>query len=209
MTENIKQISQFGQDIEVLNFYKNKKNGFFVEIGASDGKRFSNTYLLEKSFNWEGICSEPIPSIFKRLCKNRPNSKCSDYAVYNESNKEVIFDIASSCSLFSGISNHITTYKKRVDSNKVQIKVKTITLNDLLEKYNAPSFIDYLSIDTEGTEYEILQNVDFEKYTFGLIDVENNNEENKRSLIKEILIKNGYIYLKELGCDDLYKHKSI
>lgn len=79
--------SQLSQDLEVLKFYNEKKNGFFIEIGANDGNILSNTYLLEKSYNWKGICVEPIPDKFKLLCENRPNSLCYDYAVYNKSNK--------------------------------------------------------------------------------------------------------------------------
>ena len=74
--------SQLGQDLEVIKFYNNKENGFFIEIGASDGIILSNTYLLETQYKWKGICYEPIPNNFKKLVKNRPNSICYDKAVY-------------------------------------------------------------------------------------------------------------------------------
>lgn len=201
--------SQIGQDLEVLKFYNNKKNGFFIEIGASDGIELSNTYLLENMFDWKGICVEPIPNRFNLLCKNRPNSLCYDYAVYNVSNKHVIFDIANNYDLLSGISEYIDCYKHVVDSNKKQIVVNTISLNDLLEKSNAPSFIDYLSLDTEGSELEILKSVDFQKYTFGLIDVEHNFSESKRKDIHSLLTSNGYHFLRENKWDDCYKHSSL
>jgi FkbM family methyltransferase len=198
--------SQLNQDLNVLKFYNNKTNGFFIEIGASDGITLSNTYLLEKEYKWKGICVEPIPKQFQLLCKNRPNSSCSDYAVYNESGKMVTFDIANDSDLFSGISNNIDLFTELVNSNKTQILVNTITLNDLLEKYNAPSFIDYLSLDTEGTEYEILKCVDFKKYKFGLIDIEHNFIEPKRSIIRNLLISNGYKYIGENKWDDSYQY---
>jgi hypothetical protein len=75
--------SQLGQDLAVLKAFKDKTNGFFIEIGASDGMELSNTYLLETKYNWKGICVEPIPRRFELLCKNRPNSWCSDRAVFN------------------------------------------------------------------------------------------------------------------------------
>jgi FkbM family methyltransferase len=201
--------SQLGQDLEVLKFYNNKKNGFFIEIGANDGIELSNTYLLEKTYNWKGICVEPIPTKFKLLCNNRPNSLCYDYAVYNKSNEKVIFDIANNYDLLSGISNYIDCHKGAVNSNKTQITVNTITLNDLLEKSNAPLFIDYLSLDTEGSELEILKSVDLKKYTFGLIDVEHNYSQPRRNEIKKLLTSNGYNYIKENKWDDCYKHKSV
>ena len=135
----MKSYSQIGQDLEVLKRYNNKRDGFFVEIGASDGIVFSNTYLLEKFFNWKGICVEPIPNRYESLCKNRPNSLCYDNAVYNESNKEVVFDIANNYDLLSGISHYIDCHKNTVNANKTQITVNTISLNDLLKK---AKFID-------------------------------------------------------------------
>lgn len=205
----IMSYSQLGQDLEVLKIYNNKTEGFFVEIGASDGIDLSNTYLLEKTYNWKGICVEPLPEKFKLLCKNRPNSLCSDKAVYNESNKEVIFDIANECDFLSGISDNIDRHKNYVNANKTQITVTTISFNDLLETCNSPLFIDYLSLDTEGSELEILKSVDLQKYIFGLIHIEHNYMEPRRSEIRELLTSNGYHYIGENNVDDCYKHTSI
>ncbi len=202
-------MSQLGQDLNVLKFYKHKKEGFFVEIGASDGIDLSNTYLLEKTYNWKGICVEPIPYNFEKLIKNRPHSICSRNAVYNTTGEIVQFDIANNYDLLSGISSEIDCHKARVVANKTTINVETITLVDLLDKHSAPTHIDYLSIDTEGSEYEILRVFNFSKYTFGLIDVEHNYVEPRRSQIRELLTANGYIYLGENKWDDMYKHSSV
>ena len=86
--------SQFGQDLIVLDFLKNKKNGFFIEIGASDGILLSNCYLLEKKYNWNGICIEPIPYKFDSLQKNR-KCKCINKAIFSTSNMEVDFSAVS------------------------------------------------------------------------------------------------------------------
>ena len=201
--------SQLGQDLKVLEFYKYKNNGFYVEIGASDGINLSNTYLLEKNYNWKGICVEPIPNNFKLLCENRKKSFCCKYAVYNKSNMDVIFDIANNFDLLSGISNDINKDNGIIHENKTQIIVKTITFNDLLEKYNAPLFIDYLSLDTEGSEFEILKSVNLKKYIFGIIDVEHNYIEPRRTQIRELLISNNYTYTGENNFDDCYKHNSL
>jgi len=202
--------SQLNQDLEVLKFYNNKIGGFFIEIGASDGIELSNTYLLEKKYNWTGICVEPIPNRFKLLCKNRPNSVCCDNAVYKKSGKSVIFDIANNYDLLSGISSRIDSHHKiEVECNKTQIIVKTISFNDLLEKYKAPLFIEYLSLDTEGSELEILKSVNLKKYIFGLIDVEHNYMEPRRTQIRELLTSNGYEFIRENQWDDCYKHKSL
>ena len=90
----MQSFSQLGQDLAVLKYYNNKRNGYFVEAGASDGLDLSNTYLLEKEFGWSGICVEPIPEIFKRLVVNRPNSKCFQIPLFSEAEKDVVFSIA-------------------------------------------------------------------------------------------------------------------
>lgn len=200
--------SQLGQDLEVVNFYNNKEDGFFIEIGASDGLILSNTYLLETKYKWKGICCEPIPKNFEKLVKNRPNSICYSEAVYNCSGLTVTFDIALD-NLLSGISNNIDKHKSKVDANKTSIEVQTISLVDVLDKANAPSFIEYMSLDTEGSEFEILKYFDFERYTFGLIDVEHNYMEPRRTEIKNLLLSKGYIYKGENNWDDMYKHSSI
>lgn len=201
--------SQLGQDIEVVKFYNSKENGFFIEAGASDGIELSNTYLLETKYKWKGICFEPIPKRFEKLIINRPMSICFHEALYNQSGLTVTFDIANTFDLLSGITTYIDTYKSDVDSNKTTIQVQTISLLDALEKANAPSFIEYMSLDTEGTELEILKNFNFDKYTFGLIDIEHNYVEPRRTDIKNLLLSKGYIYMGENKWDDMYKHNSV
>lgn len=201
--------SQLGQELEVIKFYNNKERGFFIEIGASDGLELSNTYLLETKYKWKGICCEPIPKKFEKLVKNRPNSICYKEAVYNQSGLILAFDISNSYDLLSGISDHIDKYKLTVDKDKTTFHVETISLLDVLEKSNAPSFIEYMSLDTEGSEFEILKNFDFEKYTFGLIDVEHNFMEPRRTEIRNLLLSKGYIYKGENNWDDMYKHFSL
>jgi len=201
--------SQLGQDLEVLKFYNYKEAGFFIEVGASNGIRLSNTYLLEKQYKWTGICCEPNPKCFEKLVVNRPNSICINEAVYSKSGLTLTFDIDNNCDLFSGISSHIDKHRSRVDLNKETIKVKTITLTEVLDNSNAPKFIEYMSLDTEGTELEILKGLDFEKYTFGLIDIEHNKVEPRRTEMKELLLSNGYLYKGENKWDDMYVHKSL
>lgn len=169
----------------------------------------SNTYLLEIQYKWKGICCEPIPNRFSKLQKNRPNSICYNEAVYNQSGLTLTFDIANQYDLLSGISEHIDRHKTTVDSSKTITKVKTISLLDALDNANAPLFIEYMSLDTEGSEFEILKNFDFNKYTFGLIDVEHNFVEPRRTEIKNLLLSKGYIYKGENQWDDMYKHSSL
>ena len=204
-----KSYSQLNQDVNALEFFNYKKDGFFVEIGANDGITLSNTYLLEKEFGWKGICVEAIPELYNKLVINRQNSTCISRAVYKTSDEEIEFDIAND-NLLSGISELISqdsVHYNNVKNNRKIIKVKTITFTDLLDQNNAPKIIDYLSLDTEGSEYDILLSLDFNKYKFKLIDVEHNFLEPARSNIKKLLLDNGYEYVGDNKWDDIYKLK--
>ena len=202
-----KSYSQINQDLQVLDFYEEKRGGFFIEIGASDGIEISNTYLLETQYEWKGICVEPIPYRYEKLVVNRPNSKCSDKAVIGVSGLKLSFDIAKDGDGMSGISSYIIDkHRQQIDANKETIAVETISFNDLLEQFEAPSFIEYLSLDTEGTELDILKSLDFDSYKFGLIDIEHNFMEPKRTEIRNLLISKGYQYVRENYVDDTYRY---
>jgi FkbM family methyltransferase len=182
--------SQICQDWFVLEKLSYKKNGYFVEVGAASGVELSNTFLLEKKYQWDGILSEPSPGWKENLEANRKCKK--DYrCVYSESGKTVKFNqtVEKEYSTISDFSKSDKHQNKRKSFK--QYEIETITLNDLLSEYNAPFEIDYLSIDTEGSEFEILKNLDFKKYSFKVITVEHNNTVNK-TLINKLLEKNGY-----------------
>jgi FkbM family methyltransferase len=182
--------SQLRQDLFALSYLGFRKNGYFVEFGATNGVDFSNTYLMEKELGWNGILAEPAAVWHNDLKKNR---KCNiEYnCVWKDSNSSLTFNQVakaelSTISSYSDADSHMEARKKGITYN-----VKTISLNDLLHKYNAPNYIDYLSIDTEGSEYEILSNLDFSQYTFGVITCEHNYTP-MREKIYSLLTKQGY-----------------
>ena len=182
--------AQLSQDLFVLHELNFKKNGYFVEFGATNGIDFSNTYLLEKKFNWKGILAEPAKNWHNDLVKNR-DCHIEKNCVWVDSGTTLKFHESSTKEL-STIQNFVQNdihHNKRIEGEVYD--VQSISLKDLLDKYGAPRTIDYLSIDTEGSEYEILSNFDFSKYTFRLISCEHNYT-NDREKIKELLEKNGY-----------------
>jgi FkbM family methyltransferase len=190
--------SQIGQDQWVHSILGNKKNGFFVELGACDGLYLSNTLFFEKNLDWNGICIEPNDIFFKELQKNR---KCilSNELVYSEENIEIDFSL---CGPVSGIvDNNIGPFTQK----KQIVTKKTTTLSTILDKSNAPNIIDYLSLDVEGQEYNILSTFPFNKYKFRCMTVEHNSPHignTQQMLIRSLLEKNGYIYVK--GNDDIH-----
>jgi FkbM family methyltransferase len=198
------------QDLFVLNELHFKKEGFFVEFGACDGIVSSNTYLLEKEFKWKGILCEPAKLFEQDLKKNR---KChiDTKLVWKESEKELTFNETTEHPRLSTIqifSNTDQWYLER--RNGKEYNVETISLNDLLKKFNAPKIIDYLSIDTEGSEFDILNNFNFENYSFKIITCEHNNTANREKIFN-LLKKYGYIrkYSEITQCDDWYMNSLI
>ena len=197
--------SQFGQDSHVLHaIYKSKRGGFFVEIGAFDGITDSNTYLLEKDYGWKGIVVECNPMWATNIIKKR-NCIFFPYAVWNKND-----EILSFYNTGHGLSGLVETNPhSHVREWAPVIDVFTKTLTTILDNANAPKFIDYISIDTEGSEYEILKAHDFSKYTFGYICVEHNNHPENRTQIRKLLETNGYSFYRENKVDDEYIHRTL
>ena len=182
--KNIK--SQIYQDIFVLYTLNWKRNGFFVEFGSTNGFDLSNSYLLEKDFGWKGILCEPVSVWKEDLIKNRHS--ILDFRCVWKTSGEFLDLIVPSEPEFSKIS--ILKNQKNLKVKQLE-KVETISLIDLLKTHNAPRNIDYLSIDTEGSEYEILKAFDFSKYRISIITSEHNFS-NEREKIFKLLNKNGY-----------------
>jgi FkbM family methyltransferase len=197
-----KSKSQYRQDLFVLSHLNFKREGFFVEFGATDGVDLSNTYLLEKHFGWNGILAEPAKCWHKSLKTNR--SAHIDYnCVWSQSDSEISFIESGVLSTINCYSGADSFEKERARGRRY--RVKTISLNDLLEKYSAPRYIDYLSVDTEGSEFHILNSLDFGRYNISVITCEHNYT-STRDKIFSLLTRNGYvrIYQNLSKCDDWY-----
>ena len=201
--------SQLGQDILALSLVGLDKPGYFVEFGATNGVNLSNTHMLEKHFEWQGILCEPARAWHSELFDNR-SSIIDTRCVFDSSGEELEFSESIAGEL-STLSDFIDSdHHSRARVNLATYKVTSVTLNDLLEEHRAPSFIDFISIDTEGSEYQILSGFDFKKYSFGLICVEHNFTEN-REKIRALLSSHGYTRVfKELSqWDDWYVNKNL
>lgn len=192
--------SQLQQDLLVLQHYPKNLSGYYVDIGASDGIELSNTYLLER-VGWKGICVEVEEESYKKLLTNR-SCLCVNSAVYSVADKELTFRICKNDRMLSGLENTIDKLRVKDYTTK---KVKTETLTQILDRANAPNFIEYLSLDVEGGEYNVLRGIDFDKYTFGLIHLEHNYKEINRMEIRNFLTEKGYIFVAENKWDDIYK----
>jgi FkbM family methyltransferase len=180
--------SQIFQDLFVLFALDQKRNGYFVEFGAADGDFLSNSILLEQKYGWHGIAAEPARSWHSALKVNRQcaiDLRC----VWSETGKMLTFSEAP-----DGVLSTVSEFKGsdgRSRSGSEDYTVETVSLNDLLEHHAAPKIVDYLSIDTEGSELTILKSFDFERRSFRVITVEHNYTR-LRDDIFSLLISKGY-----------------
>ena len=187
--------SELRQDLFVLSELRFKENGFFVEFGATNGFDSSNTHLLETKFKWKGILAEPAKIWHSTLRKNRSSeietdcvwSKTGETLLFNEVNDKEHAGALSAIDSFTNLDSHA----KLRNSASNKYNVKTISLAQMLKKHNAPKEIDYLSIDTEGSEFEILNSFNFDEYDIKIITCEHNYTL-AREKIYNLLIKNGY-----------------
>ena len=200
--------SQLSQDLFVIYFSGGKKDGFFLEIGACDGFHLSNTLGLER-YGWKGIISEPS-SVWHNKIKKR---KCiiSKKAVFSESGLKLKFEEVKKYPELSGLKENLdkdNNHHLRNEANTVE--VETISLNDLIGQNTSNKNIDYISIDTEGSEYEILKNFDFKKYNVEIFTVEHNFVEKKRKAIFDLLSSNNYlrVFTNISQWDDWYIKKN-
>ena len=209
--------SQFAQDLFVVSELCHKAiNPFFVEFGASDGVRWSNTFLLEKRLGWKGILSEPARVWHDQLSNNRG---CAiDHRCVTDSTGDQIefLEAGNPTAKFTRSSPELSGIAKFADSgdwasniriaNSKRYLVETVSLERLLCEHNAPRKVGYLSMDTEGSELLILKGFDFDKYSIAIITVEHNYDSNTRMRIHDLLTTKGYArrHPEISGPDDWY-----
>ena len=205
--------SQIGQDKFIDEFFEKKEGLTFLDIGAHDGVSISNTFFLEKERNWNGICIEAQPSEFEKLKSNR-KCICVNVAVSNYNGETDFIYVEGYANMLSGISDDYNLSHKHRIENEVKayggaintIKVPVKTLQSILDEHNTHN-IDFCSIDTEGSEFNIIKSIDFDKTEIKVFIIENNYREKK---IENFLIGKGYALYKKIEWDDVFvKQKYI
>ena len=196
--------AQFRQDVFALAESRFKHKGFFVEFGGTDGVTGSNSYLLESQFAWNGIVAEPASRFHADLKANR-NCVLDFRAVWSHTGETLAFKEAKIGALstfqFLESNDHYRAHRKK---GKIY-PVETVSLVDLLDQAGAPQEIDYISLDTEGSELAILLAFDFSRYQFNAITVEHNFSRN-RTAIRTCLEEAGYrqVHADISGVDDWF-----
>jgi FkbM family methyltransferase len=200
--------SQEGEDKILNRYFKNKKKGFYIDVGAHHPFRFSNTYLFYKR-GWRGINIDATPGSMKLFKKCRPRDINIETAVSN-STKEInyyIFDEPALNSFSSKLS------KKRAADTKYKIekviKLWPKKLSEILDE-NLPlnTHVDFMTVDVEGYEYEVLVSNNWGKYkpTYLLVEVlKGESEKLTNSKIYLLLKSKNYKALANTGRTIIFK----
>ena len=202
---------QFGEDFLLWHFFENRPAGFFLEVGAFDGVFLSPTYWFERH-GWSGICVEPHPDYFPLCRKNRPGSVCVHAACVGSESTKTIELFAEPSGLFSvlGATNEEIMRQRFVDAwgKNLQavhpVEVPASTIDGLLKQHlPAGRTLDFVSIDVEGVEIEVLQGFDLELYHPRILIIETNTDEDREKVTSH-LAPFGYREARRLYVNTLY-----
>ena len=194
--------AQHAQDIIVYNtFFKNKTDGIFFDIGANHPITINNTYYFEKK-GWKGFAFDPVPEI-KPLWKKHRKAKFFLYAVFS---KECDLGFIIGGKGWDTVSSHVS--KENLQENN-QIKIKGVSISKICEEEKIIT-IDYISIDVEETELEVLKGIDFENLYIKVFTIENITSTYGSSIIRKYMQRKGYIlFARIFENDDIYVHKDF
>lgn len=198
--DGVQYYSQFYQDYFLDKHIFNKKdNGVFLDIGGNDPIYINNTYFFEKERNWTGLAFEPMPKMAEKWAEYR-RIPCINKAL--GSSKDVTEFCEYAEDYMSGLSSNVDYNGEII--NRYQVEVSTLC--DELSAFNINQ-VDFMSIDVEGAELDVLKGIDFGKVRIDYIVIENNKGNEKERVIREYLIKNNYILIARLWIDDVWKRK--
>lgn len=201
--------SQFGQDKYLYEtYFKDKVEGYYVDIGAHDGETGSNSLFFE-NIGWQGVCFEPIPEVYEKLVSKR---KCTTYqaAVSATNGTAEFFVLKGHSEALSGLvgeyhPNHIQRINQEIEQHPQEfeyLQVQTVKFDEVIDRHD----IDILSVDTEGSEASILRSINFSLYKIKAITVEVNYGTEE---IDSILIPEGFTPVQILGCDCVYVNRNL
>ena len=201
------------QDTFVQAMTGNKRGGYFVEFGAMDGHCASNTLVLEQDLAWTGILAEPARRFHAQIGLER-QCRIDHRAVTGRSGDRLEFKEVDRQPGLSTLTAHLLSDNhgpNRQSSQGDIYLVETVSLGDLLDQRSAPDHIDYISMDTEGSELDILTDFDFGRRRIDIWTIEHNFQDIARQKIFEIMERNGYrrMLTDMSGYDDWYVRKDM
>ena len=201
--------SQHGEDFLLDQLFMDKKCGFFVEVGCIDGRRFSNTLTFEER-GWKGLCIEAHSGYVELLTQNRPNSIICHCAAGDKDEDEVTFFANSRGSLSTLDKSKESYFREKYGkyfTGFEEQRVKKRRLNTLFRQHGVTK-IDFISIDVEGYEVEVLKGLDLRKYKPPVLIIESDDSEHEAKL-DELVLENGYMKSIKLAQNIFYLNNPI
>lgn len=183
-----KSHGQLLQDVVCALLHGGKRNGYFVEVGVGDGTKYSNTLMLERDLGWRGILAEPAVMFHESIAGSR-TALLDRRAVGSETGSILDFEQDDSLGELSGLSGARVPRGKQTLST---YQVRTIRFDDLLEEHQAPAEIDYVSIDTEGSEIAVLSGLSLTRRRIWLFTIEHNFDTDRMAKYDGIFAAAGY-----------------
>eukprot|EP00913_Durusdinium_trenchii_P013692 g12856.t1 len=186
--------AQFQQDRKLVQFvFRNRQRGFYIELGARDGKEHSNTYALEMAQGWSGILIDIFQN--EECKKNRPHSTCIQACAAREEGIQTVVEAG----LNTGFLQFVET-----DNASTTQRILCQTLPSILSKQEAPGWIDWLSLDVEGAELEVLTPL-LDKGSSFVVDVISVETKSANALAYRQFMRNhGYWLVERMGLDDAH-----
>lgn len=198
--------SEYGQDEWLVrNCFGDVWGGTFVEAGALDGIYDSNTLHLERERGWRGILIEPNPEQLIACKANRPRAVvvgCALSDVDGEFPFEIVTGTYRGWSGFAHTGDGRRQHSLDADGTRRLTHVRARPLADILREY-ALHRVDYLSLDVEGAELEVLGVYPFDEIPIGIIGVEDNTGKNEA--LRTLLAERGYVHMARVGVDDFWR----
>jgi len=200
--------SQWDQDrILDRDYFRGRTMGTFIDVGAWDGVFYSNTFAFERYRGWRGICVEPNPQIFMKLLANRPTSICVKAAASDHNGEaEFLFPASDVVGLLGVLAGKDERSEERLAKAIADVKstpkkeTVQLTTLDKVMSFNM-RHIDLLSIDTEGTELDVLAGINLTATTVNVVLVENNYKDRR---LFEYLAARGYDHDKTIEQDEIF-----
>lgn len=189
--------SQKGEDLVLEKIFKEKKRGFYIDVGANDPDIFNNT----KRFyirGWKGINIEPNPILLKQFAVERKKDTNLNIGIGKKRHSMIFYEFEL---------NALSTFEKKDMKNKIKLgcklkkeyQVEIYRLEDIIRKFSKEK-IDFLTVDTEGMDLEVLESNNWKRFRPKAVCVETGEfwstlgraKDTKKELIDRFMFKNGY-----------------